>query len=109
MRMRLLWMPPLLLLAAACGGGVVVESEPGPVYLLAVENPMPHPMEVRYDDGRQTRELGIVAANQTREFVIAAPAGTAIEVIGRDPNGTFTVTRDVVLRQGGAVQVALTP
>lgn len=109
-RWKLRFVLPLWLgVLAGCGGGEVVESVPGPVYLLSIENPMPHPMEVRYDDGRTTRDLGLVAANETREFVVAGPARTAIEVIGRDPGGTFSVTREVVLRQGSTAQVVLTP
>ena len=42
-------------LVVACGRGVAVESEPGPVYLINVENPMSHAMDIWYDDGMEAR------------------------------------------------------
>jgi hypothetical protein len=96
------------LLAGACRGKNI-ESEPGPVYLLVVDNPMSHVMDVWYDDGQRTEELGRIEPGSSREFVIAGPAGTSIEVIGRDDGRTHTVTRPTELVRGSAVRVVLTP
>ena len=97
-----------LLVVAACGRGAAIESEPGPVYLLSVENPMSHAMDVWYDDGMQTTELGRVEPRTTREFVIAAPASSSVEIIARDDGRTHTITRRVELSQGPGT-VVLTP
>ena len=50
-----------------------IESVPGPVYLVVVENPLAHALDVYYDDGTEAVELGTVAAGAAREFVIARP------------------------------------
>ena len=97
-----------LLVLAACSRGAAIESEPGPVYLLTVENPMSHLMDVWYDDGVQTTELGRVEARSTREFVIAAPASASVEIIARDEGRTHSITRRTQLSAGGA-RVVLTP
>lgn len=94
---------------AACSRGVAVESEPGPVYTVSVENPMPHPMIVMYDDGVEARDLGSVPAHDTREFVIAAPADRTVDIVAHDQGKTHTVTKRVTLQAGSAVHVALTP
>lgn len=98
-----------LLLVAGCGRGVVVESEPGPVYRVIVDNPMPHAMEVRYDDGATSRDLGTVAAEGTEEFVIAAPETRTVEIIARDQARTHTVTRTITLLRDAPQRVTLTP
>ncbi|HUF13346.1 MAG TPA: hypothetical protein VMN78_09615 [Longimicrobiales bacterium] len=97
-----------LIVLTACSRGVAIESEPGPVYVVGVENPMSHAMDVWFDDGVQTAELGRVDARSTREFVIAAPASSVVEIIARDDGRTHTVTRRVQLTSGGA-SVVLTP
>lgn len=97
------------LLAGGCSRGGRIESEPGPVYLLVVENPMAHVMDVWYDDGERTEELGRVGPGASREFVIAGPAGTSIEVIGRDDGRTHTITRQAELVERSSVRVVLTP
>ena len=94
---------------AACGRGDAIESVPGPVYLVTIENPMSHAMDVWYDDGVETTELGRVAAGAAREFVIAAPDSPSVEIIARDDAGTHTVTRATELVRGGDVKVILTP
>ena len=94
--------------STACSRGGAIESEPGPVYLITVQNPMSHAMDVWYDDGRQTSELGRVEAGATREFVIAAPASPSIEVVARDDGRTHTVNRPAELTRGGT-RVVLTP
>ena len=94
---------------AACGRGGAIESVPGPVFLITVENPMSHAMDVWYDDGIETTELGRVEAGLSREFVIAAPESPSIEVIARDEDRTHTVTRAAELRRGSGVRVVLTP
>lgn len=99
----------LFVLTGACSRGAAIESEPGPVYVVTVENPMSHPMDVWYDDGEETRELGRVEARAEREFIIAAPATTAIEIVARDGGRTHTVTRRVQLVSGGTTTVVLTP
>ncbi len=96
-------------LAHAACGGKNIETVPGPVYMITVENPMSHPMDVWYDDGAETVELGRVEAGMMREFVIAGPASETIEVIGRDNDRTHTVTRTLELRSGASPRVALTP
>ena len=93
---------------AACSRGVAIESEPGPVYLVEVENPMSHAMDVWVDDGVETTDLGRVEARSTREFVIAAPASSSVQIVARDDGRTHTVTRRVQLTSGG-VSVVLTP
>lgn len=98
-----------VLLLAACGRGVAVESEPGPVYTVSVENPMSHAMDVWYDDGMETQELGRVAAQETREFIIAAPARTSVEIVARDEGRTHSITRRVELGRSGATTVVLSP
>ena len=98
-----------LALAAACGRGGAIESVPGPVYLVAVENPMSHPMDVWYDDGVEVTELGRVEAGAVREFVIAAPESSSVEIVARDEDRTHTVTRPAELVRGSAVRVVLTP
>ena len=95
-------------LLAACGRGGAIESEPGPVYLIRVENPMSHPMDVWYDDGRETSELGRVEAGATREFVIAGPASSSVEVVARDDGRTHTVNLPVELTRAGT-RIVLTP
>ncbi len=96
-------------LAVACGGGGAIESVPGPVYLITVENPMSHAMDVWYDDGQETTQLGRVEANTSREFVIAAPASPSVEIVGRDDGRTHTVTFPTELTRGGGARVVLTP
>ena len=97
-----------LLVVAACSRGAAIESEPGPVYLLTVENPMSHSMDVWYDDGVRTTELGRVEPRSTREFVIAAPASSSVEIVARDEGRTHSITRRTELTAGGAA-VVLTP
>ena len=99
----------LVAVAAGCGRGGRIESVPGPVYLVSVENPMSHPMDVWYDDGIETTELGRVEAGLTREFVVAAPASPSIEIVARDEDRTHTVTLPAELVRGSAVRVVLTP
>lgn len=108
--MRLILLAGIGLLAfAACSRGGRIESVPGPVYLVTIENPMSHPMDVWYDDGAETAELGRVDAGATREFVIAAPASTSVQIIGRDEGRTHTVTRPVELVRAGSPEVTLSP
>ena len=95
--------------ASACGRGRAIESVPGPVYLVTVENPMTHAMEVWYDDGMETTALGRVEPGMAREFVIAAPASQSVEIVARDEARTHTVTRAAELVRGGGVRVVLTP
>lgn len=97
------------LASAGCGRGGAIESVPGPVYLITVENPMSHPMDVWYDDGIETTALGRVEAGLSREFVIAAPASPSVEVVARDDDRTHTVTRATELIRGSGVRVVLTP
>ena len=94
---------------AACSRGVAIESEPGPVYTIEVENPMSHPMDIWYDDGVETRELGRVESRSSREFIIASPDRPEVEIVARDAGRTHTVTRSVNLASGGPIEVVLTP
>lgn len=96
-----------LLLAIACGGPPI-ESDPGPVYLITVENPMSHPMNVWYDDGMAEHELGRLGAGEAGDFVIAAPASTTVELIARDEGRTHTITRRLELGEG-RVRAVLSP
>ena len=95
--------------ATACGRGGAIESVPGPVYLVVVENPMSHAMDVWYDDGYETTELGRVEPGMVREFVIAAPESRSVEIIARDDSRTHTVTLPTELARGSGVRVVLTP
>jgi hypothetical protein len=97
------------LLTAACSRGGTIESVPGPVYLVTVENPMSHAMDVWYDDGVEVVELGRVEAGQTREFVIAGPESPSVEIIARDDGRTHTLTRPAELLRGSGIRVVLTP
>lgn len=97
-----------VLAVGACSRGRI-ETVPGPVYLVHVENPMSHVMDVWYDDGVETVGLGRVDPGATREFVIAAPAATSVEIIGRDDGRTHTVRRTAELTRGSTVQVTLSP
>ena len=101
----------LLVLVAlpACSRGVAVESEPGPIYTLVVENPMPHAMDVAYDDGTAERPLGTVPQHASREFVVSAPARQRVEIVARDAARTHTVRKQATLEAGRAIRVALTP
>jgi len=99
----------LLAIGAGCSRGGVIESEPGPVYLLTVENPMSHAMDVWFDDGTETTELGRVEAGAVREFVVAGPARPQIEVVARDDGRTHTITRPAELVRGASNRVVLTP
>ena len=97
-----------VIVLAACSRGAQIESEPGPVYLIKIENPMSHDMDVWYDDGVETTELGRVHAHTTREFVITSPASPSIEIIARDDGRTHSMTRRADLAAGTAA-VVLTP
>ena len=102
----------LLLVAGLVLGGCSrnnIESVPGPVYLVAVENPLAHDLDIFYDDGAEVVELGTVAAGATREFVIARPESPAVEILGRDADRTHTVSQRVELVEGSSVRVRLTP
>lgn len=101
-------LPVLALVATACGGKNI-ETVPGPVFMVSVENPMSHPMDVWYDDGAETVELGRVEPGMMREFVIAGPADATVELIARDNDRTHTITRTVELRSGASPRVSLTP
>ena len=98
-----------LIAPLACSRGGAIESEPGPVYLVAVDNPMAHAMDVWYDDGRESTHLGRVEAGATREFVIAAPESASVEIVARDADNTHTVTLPIVLIERGTTRVVLTP
>lgn len=98
----------LLVALVACGRSAAIESEPGPVYVIDVENPMSHAMDIWYDDGVETTELGRVEPRSRREFVIAAPASANIEIIARDDGRTHTITRRADLSSGGTT-IVLTP
>ena len=97
------------MLATGCSRGGAIESEPGPVYLVTVENPMSHTMDVWYDDGRETVELGRIDAGGVREFVIVGPESPSIEIVARDDGRTHTVTLPAQLTRGGGVRLVLTP
>ena len=98
-----------LAVALAACGGKNIETVPGPVYMLTVHNPMSHAMDVWYDDGAETVELGRVEPSLTREFVIAGAASDTVEVIARDNDRTHTISRTVALARGTSPRVSLTP
>ena len=104
----LIAMVVLLLVLAGCGQGVRIESVPGPIYMLLVDNPLPRNVEILVDDGARTRELGTVEANSAREFVISAPASTSVTVIARS-RGSNAITRDVRLDADATQRITLTP
>lgn len=95
------------LLAAGCARGVAVESEPAPRYALRVENAMPHPMIVSYDDGTGSRLLGTVPAGGDERFVIVDPARRSITVTATDRAETHTVRRTVTLDTDRTASVEL--
>lgn len=103
-RLALVAFLPLL---AACARGVAVESEPGPAYAIQVNNPMPHPMIVSYNDGSGDRLLGTVAARGNARFVITTPANRRISVIATDEQRRHTVTKTVMLQPGATAEVVL--
>lgn len=86
-----------------------IESVPGPVYLVVVENPLAHDLDVYYDDGMEVVELGRVGAGVSREFVIARPETPSVEILGRDADRTHTVSQRIELVEGSSVRVRLTP
>lgn len=101
--------PALLLAAAAaaCARGAAVESEPGPAYALEVQNPMPHPMIVSYDDGTGVRLLGTVPPTGSARFVVTRPASRQITVVATDEQRTHTLTRNTTLVSGETTRVNL--
>ena len=109
MRKALFVVAAVAAFGVACSRGGAIESVPGPVYLVRVDNPMSHAMDVWYDDGRETTELGRVDAGGSREFVIAAPASPSVEIVARDDGRTHTVTFPTELTRGGGARVVLTP
>lgn len=92
---------------AACASGLAVENEPGPAYALQVNNPLPNPMIVWYDDGTGTHLLGTVSAGTEGRFVITRPANPEVTVTATDENRTFTVTHVVSLQPGELTVVTL--
>jgi len=97
----------LTILLASCARGVAVQSEPGPAFALQVNNPMPHPMIVWYDDGTGSHLLGTVSAGSEGRFVITRPANQEITITAVDENRTHTVTRVVTLQTGVTAEVTL--
>jgi hypothetical protein len=98
----------MTLFATACARGVAVQSEPGPAYALQVNNPMPHPMIVWYDDGTGSHLLGTVSAGTQGRFVITRPARQDITVTATDEARTHTISRAVTLQPGVTAEVSLT-
>lgn len=106
---RLLSLFASALLLAGCSRGGTIESVPGPVYLVVVENPLAHALDVFYDDGAEVVELGRLEAGAAREFVIARPETPMVEILGRDADRTHTIGQRVQLVEGSTVRVRLTP
>jgi hypothetical protein len=102
--------PMLLLgvvLAVAACRPVAVETEPGPYYVLEVNNANPYPMIVYYDDGTGTHLLGTVSARSRAEFAITRPARQTVRIFARDENDTHRVEDQVTLRAEARAQVTL--
>lgn len=97
----------IVILLSACARGVAVQSEPGPAYALQVNNPMPHPMIVWYDDGTGSHLLGTVSAGTEGRFVITRPANQEVTITAVDEDRTHTVTRVVTLQAGVTTEVTL--
>src|SRR5690606_24619262 len=97
----------IVILLSACARGVAVQSEPGPAYALQVNNPMPHPMIVWYDDGTGSHLLGTVSAGTEGRFVITRPANQEVTITAVDEDRTHTVTRVVTLQAGVITEVTL--
>lgn len=95
------------LLATACARGLAVQSEPGPAYALEVNNPMPYPMIVSYDDGTGAHLLGTVSAGTAGRFVITRPAQQTLTIIATNEARTETVTRTVTVQPGVVSEVLL--
>lgn len=109
--MRLLRLLTLAVLAtfgtAACARGVAMNPDAGQTYAVSIQNQMPHPMIISFDDGATTRLLGTVAGNRTERFVIAGAARETITIIATDEADTHTVRRTVTLAPGGTVDVRI--
>lgn len=57
---------------------------------VSITNSMPHDMMVNADWGQGQSELGIVKANETMTFDVAAAAGTEVNLIATDTGKTHT-------------------
>jgi hypothetical protein len=99
----------ILVLMTACARGVAVQSEPGPAYALQVDNPMPYPMIVSYDDGTGSHLLGTVSAGTQGRFVITRPARQELTIIATNEARTQTITRAVTVHSGVTTEVTLSP
>lgn len=97
----------IVILLSACARGVAVQSEPGPAYALQVNNPMPHPMIVWYDDGTGSHLLGTVSAGSQGRFVVTRPARQELTITATNEARTHTVTRTVTLQMGAVAEVTL--
>jgi hypothetical protein len=84
-----------------------VESEPGPAYAVEVNNPMPYPMIVSYDDGTGAHLLGTVSAGAAGRVVITRPARQDLTIIATNEERTQTVTRAVTVQTGTVAEVSL--
>ena len=104
----LLLLTGALLMMGGCSRSNI-ESVPGPVYLVVVENPLAHDLDVFYDDGAEVVELGRVEAGEAREFVIARPESPSVEILGRDSDRTHTISQTVELVERSSVRIRLTP
>jgi hypothetical protein len=90
----------------ACAGNQL-QSEQGASYVLEVQNPMPHPMNVSYSMGGSVTALGTVAANTTRTFNIPNRGGDEIVVIATDQNNQNRVEKPVDLESHRPARVVL--
>lgn len=97
----------VLLVVAGCRP-VAVETDPGPYYVLEVNNPLGQPMIVYYDDGTGTHLLGTVSARSRAEFAITRPARQTVRIMARDEGNTNRVEDQVTLRAGAPAQITLT-
>ena len=107
-RLRLPIMAALLALGAtACARGVAMNPDAGQTYAISVENEMPHPMIISFDDGESVRLLGTVGANRTERFVLAGSAARTVTIIAVDEGDTHERRRTVALDPGGTVDVRI--
>lgn len=97
----------LSLLAPACSTRAVVETTASPGYTVEVVNPMPHPMDLWYQDSAGEHSLGQVAAGARARFTIVAPAEDDIHIVGRDTGRTHEIRKSVDLERNQVVEVTL--
>lgn len=100
-----------MFLAAACGARQATPDQAQPVqgapYVLEVENPLTHSMNVSYSMGGVVTVLGTVEAGKTVRFNIPNRGGDEILVIATDAQAQHRVEKAVDLESNKVARVRL--